>query len=84
MGNEEPVQDERREHPRVRKIFVQACTLLAPMVQGKDNILRMSGFAMSHIVKNNFPELSGTEVQIVIATIERLQRESRLQMLLEK
>lgn len=84
MDKEKPAQDEQREYHEVRAIFVQACNLLAPMFQGQDKAARMSAFAMGHIVKSHFPELSGTEVQVVITTIERLQRENRLQALLEK
>jgi len=84
MDKDKSVQEERREYHEVRAIFVQACNLLAPMFQGKDKDMRMSGFAMAHIVKSNFPELNGTEVQIVVKTIERLQRENRLQAVLDK
>lgn len=84
MDQDKPAQDERREYHEVRAIFVQACVLLAPLYQPGNNSLRMSGFAMTQIVKDKFPELSATEVHIVITTIERMQRENRLHALLDK
>jgi hypothetical protein len=77
-------QAERRVHHAVRKIFVQACVLLAPYVKDNDKIFHTSSFAMLHVVQDRFPELSGSEARIAIATVERLSHEGRLQALLEK
>ena len=76
-------KDERRRHPAVRKVFVQACVLLAPLVKGNDQTLSTSRFAMVHMVQDHFPGLSGHEAHIVIAAVERLHRENQLQTLLE-
>jgi hypothetical protein len=76
--------DERRVHPAVRDVFVPACILLAPLMKDNDKTLSTSGFAMVHIVQGHFPELSGSEARIVIAAVERLHRENRLQALLEQ
>ncbi len=79
-----PVQGERRVHHAVRDIFVQACILLAPYIQNNNKALNTSGFAMLHMVQDHFPALTSSEARIVITTVERLHRENRLQMLLEK
>ena len=83
-NNDRFIQDERRMHPAVRDVFAQACVLLSPLVKDNDKTLSMSGFAMVHIVQDHFPELSGSEARIVIAAVERMHRENRLQALLGK
>lgn len=72
------VQDERRIHPSARRIFVKACVLLAPLVESNE----ISPFAMMHMIRDRFPELSVAEAHIVIVAIERLHRERRLQTML--
>jgi len=85
MTNEnKSAMDERRMHHAVREVFAQACVLLSPLVKDNDKTLSMSGFAMVHIVQDHFPELSGSEARIVIAAVERMHRENRLQALLGK
>ncbi|MFA6014762.1 MAG: hypothetical protein WC742_06795 [Gallionellaceae bacterium] len=76
--------DERRQHTQVREVFVRACELLAPIVAGNDTIKTVSNFAMAHMVEQHFPELSPAEIHIVIATVEKLHREERLQAILKK
>jgi len=51
-------------------------------MKDNDKALSTSGFAMVHIVQGHFPELSSSEARIVIAAVERLHRENRLQSLL--
>lgn len=80
--SQDGIQEERREYHLVRKIFVPACILLAPLIENNDKSLRLSGYAMVQIVKYNFPELSNVEVQVVIATVERLHREGRLHVVM--
>ena len=75
---------DRRENPRIREIFAQACTLLAPVVAGNDNIKTVSSFAMTHMVQDHFPELTSAEVHIVIVTVEKMHREERLHAILNK
>ena len=77
------IQNERRVHHAVREVFMQACALLAPFIIGNEKALSTSSFAMVHMVNNHFPELSSSEVHIVITTVERLHHENRLQILLE-
>lgn len=76
--------DERRVHHAVRKIFAQACILLAPLMKENDKALSMSGFAMVHMMQEHFPGLSGTDARIAITAVEHLHRENRLQALLGK
>ena len=77
-------QNERRVHHEVRKIFVQACILLAPLVRDTEKVLNMSGFAMLHVVQDHFPWLSASEAHIVVTTVERLHHENQLGRLLEQ
>lgn len=84
MDKDKLAQPEQRVHHELREIVEEACKLLAPMVLGQDKKLKMTNFAMTHIVKNNFPSLSSTEAHIVTTIIERLHREGRLHALLEK
>ncbi|TXT23212.1 MAG: hypothetical protein FD134_2275 [Gallionellaceae bacterium] len=75
---------ERRAHHEVREVFVRACALLAPFFNGNSEAHGVSKFAMTHILGNHFPALSGIQAQIVITTVERLHRDGRLQSLLEQ
>lgn len=79
-----PAGNERRVHHAVRGVFVRACVLLAPLIKENDKTLSTSGFAMAHMVQEHFPELTSSEARIIIAAIERLHREGRLQALLER
>lgn len=83
MNNPQTIP-ERREHHRVREIFVQACALISPVIAANDNIRTVSNFAMAHMLSEHFPELTSAEVHIVIGTAERLHREERLQAILNK
>lgn len=69
---------EPRQHHQVRKVFVRACALLAQIVAGNDNVMTVSSFAMTHILVEHFPELSSTDIRIVILTVEKLCQERRL------
>lgn len=84
MNNTPPAASERREHHRVREVFVQACELLAPVIAGNDRVKTVSSFAMAHMVQDHFPELSTAEIHIVIATAEKMHREERLLAILNK
>lgn len=75
---------ERREHHQVREVFVRACGLLAPMVASNDKVQTVSNFAMTHILREHFPELSSAEIHIVIVTVEKMHREDRLHAILNK
>jgi len=77
--NYSPPQNERRVHHQVREVFVNACQLLAPIVAGNDTVKLVSSFAMMQIVKENFPELSSSEISIIISTVEKMHREEILQ-----
>lgn len=78
------IRNERRVHHAVRKVFMQACALLAPLVRDNGKALNASSFAMLHVVQDHFPGLSASEAHIVISTVKRLHHENRLQSLLEQ
>jgi hypothetical protein len=69
---------ECRQHNQVRDIFAQACDLLAPIIAENARIKTLSNFAMSHMLKVRFPELSATEIHIVLVTVEKLHPAERL------
>ena len=79
--NNSPPQNERRVHSQVREVFVSACELLAPIVAGNDTVKMVSSFAMMQIVKENYPELSSTEIHIIISTVEKMHREEILKLI---
>lgn len=67
-------QQERRQHHTLREIFPAACRLLAPMVGSAP----LSDFSVMHVLREQYPQLSSTEVQVMVTAIQRLQREGRL------
>jgi len=79
-----PNTDERRQHHHVREVFVQACGLLAPIIAGNDQIKTVSSFAMAHMLREHFPELSSSEIHVVITTAEKMHKEERLHAILNK
>jgi hypothetical protein len=83
MNTSTSATSDRREHRQVREIFVHACELLAPIVDGKDTHITFSNFAMTRLLQEHFPELTAAEIRIVIVTVEKLQREKKLQALLK-
>ncbi len=72
---------ERRTHHKVRAIFTQACTLLAPHIL--DSKTPVSGFTLAHMVKNHFPDLSDGDVHVLISTALRMREEQRLRGVME-
>lgn len=84
MNATAPIGNERRTHPRVREVFVNACALLAPIVASNDRVKTMSNFAMAHMLQEHFPELDTSEIHIIIATAEKMHREERLNAILNK
>lgn len=69
---------ERRVHHQVRAVFGEACALIAPLLLEADPAAQASGFAMAHMVRNRFPELSAEEVHVLITAATRLKQERRL------
>lgn len=57
-------QPERRVHHRVRTVFSEACALLAPLLT--DPAEPISAFGMAHMLRNRYPELTDTEIHILI------------------
>ena len=82
-GDDRPAQGEQGVRHVARGIFAQACALLAPLVRGNDKAMNTSGFAMLHVLKERFPEFSSSDAHIVIAAVELMHREIRLQELLK-
>lgn len=83
MNTTPPPTTERREYHQIRKVFVRACDLLAPIVAENNNVMAVSSFAMTHILADHFPELSPADIRIVILTVEKLHREGRLHAIRE-
>lgn len=67
---------DRRVHLKVRAVFTQACELLAPFIlDGQGSV---TGFALSHMVRNHFPELTEGDVHVLITTALRMRDQQRL------
>ena len=84
MSTNPSYPQERREHHQVREVFERCCELLAPMVAGNAGVKTVSSFGMAHVLMGHFPELSSTEINIVILTVEKMHEGGRLQALLDK
>lgn len=78
MQNRPSIAIERRKHHALREIFPEACTLLAPVIEGANKTLGVSSFSMMHILQTRYPELSATEAHVLVAAVERLSREGKL------
>ena len=61
---------DRRKHIRVREAFPEVCRLLAPLMGGIRQG-QISDFALSHIVHDQFPGMSGIDLEILIIAIRR-------------
>jgi len=83
MSTSVAVADERRQHHALRRVFVQCCVYLAPIVVANAKVATVSNFAISHMLIAEFPDLSATEAQIVIMTVERLHRQQQLDDILQ-
>jgi hypothetical protein len=78
--SETALQD-RRVHHKVRAVFAQACQLLAPHILNTGN--QVSGFALTHMVRNHFPDLSDGDVHVLITTALRMRDQHRLKAVLD-
>lgn len=67
-----PGQPERRVHHKVRKVFAEACALIAPAT-GRNEAPDTSA---ALILRERYPELSALEIHVLItaATRGRLQQ----------
>lgn len=62
-----PHTPERRVHHRVRAVFSEACSLIAPyLVAGE---VTVSGFGLTHMLRNRYPELTDEEIHVLIAAV---------------
>lgn len=75
---------ERRQHYEVRAVFVSACEVLAPIVEGNAKVKTVSAFGMAQILVDRFPTLTVSQAHIVIATVEKMHNDQRLHALLNK
>lgn len=65
-------QPERRVHHRVRAVFSEACALIAPLLADLGGTI--SGYGLAQIMRNRYPELTDTELHVLIAaTTNHLQ-----------
>ena len=65
MGEFQHAQPDRRVHARVRAVFPQACVLLGPVIWAvREN--QVSDFALTRIVRDQFPEISSFELEILV------------------
>lgn len=78
--SETALQD-RRVHHKVRAVFTQACQLLAPHILNTGD--SVSGFALTHMVRNHFPDLSDGDVHVLITTALRMRDQHRLKAVLD-
>jgi hypothetical protein len=69
---------ERRQYPRVREIFVEACDYLAPLIADNARVKTVSIFAMTHMLQEHYPDLSTEEIHIVIVTAEKMYVSGRM------
>lgn len=72
--------EDRRVHHQVRAVFTQACELLAPHILETQGAV--SGFALSHMVRSHFPELTAEDVHVLITTALRMREQQRLKGML--
>lgn len=62
-------QTERRMHHRVRAVFSEACTLIAPyLVDGGPTL---SGFGLALMLRNHYPDLTDEEIHILVTAAMR-------------
>ncbi len=63
---------ERRVHLRVRVVFSEACSRIAPPLTHPAEPL--SAFGMAHMLRNHSPQLTDAEIHLLIsATTQYLQ-----------
>ena len=69
---------DRRNHHRVREIFIEACALIAPFF-AREN--RWGNSTLDHlayrVVRDHYPELSVEEVHVLVVASRRVHEESR-------
>ncbi|NMF91142.1 hypothetical protein [Aromatoleum petrolei] len=64
---------ERRSHPRVREIFIEACELIMPFF-AREN--RWGNSTLDHlayrVLRDHYPELSFEEVHVLVVAAHRV------------
>lgn len=56
-------------HHRVRAVFSEACSLIAPYLV--DGGATVSGFGLAHMLRNRYPELTDEEIHVLITAASR-------------
>lgn len=84
MNNNLATTSERRQHPEIRQVFVDACDILAPIVASNAKLKTVSAFGMARMLVDYFPTLTAEQAHIVIATAEKLYYDKRLHAILNK
>ncbi|MDP3088885.1 MAG: hypothetical protein Q8M99_11950 [Methylotenera sp.] len=84
MSSAQPNISDSKNNTEIHEIFVSACEILAPIIASNAKVLTVSAFGMARMLHDRFPALTASQVQIVIATAEKLYFEKRLQSLLNK
>ncbi len=69
-GASAPGRPERHIHHRVRAVFGEATLILAPLLAGAG----VSGFALVHLLRDRFPDLSEEQITIPSAAAHRLRQ----------
>lgn len=62
-------RQERRVHHRVRAVFREACDLIAPLlIEPQPSV---SSFGLAHMLRAHYPQLTDTEIHVLIAAATR-------------
>lgn len=76
MSETQNFASDRRMHAQVREVFDEACALLAPMM-GAVKQGYVSDFALTHIVHDNFPDLTSEEVEVLILAVRHYDAQEK-------
>jgi len=77
VDSTETQQPDRRTNDRVRAVFDRAWALMKPLLDGTQGGAEASGFALVIRLRNEFPELTSSDLQLLVSAATRMQREHR-------
>lgn len=77
---ENPAQEnvDRRQYHTVRRVFTEACELIAPLILHGSDDGEVTGYALVHMVHDRFPDLSDEEVHVLVTAAMRLRQDHAL------
>jgi hypothetical protein len=78
MGNPGQEDVDRRQYHTVRRVFTEACELIAPMILQGFSGSGVSGYALVHMVHDRFPELTDEEVHVLLTAAMRMRDDGKL------